>query len=343
MKKGFSVIMCCYNSSELLRETILKICGLKTDENFSAEVLIIDNASTDNTADVCDKYLKEFNCPFPYKILFEQRQGLSFARKKGIDNAEFEYIIFCDDDNRLDENYLIESFRIMNKNPEIGALGGISEQVTDSRIPEWFNDFRQSYSIGRQSEKNGEIKSVNHSLWGAGMVLRSTAIKGLYKKGFYSLLSDRTGEYLSSGGDTELCYALRLTNWKIWFDDRLKLFHYLPQKRLTWEYLRELNRGFGRQKINFDAYLLNLSSNDFDKDEISWEKKMIQMIKKMRFYGFKKILNFKKPNTGDPEIIRMEKTIGSMQELFKLKNEYNKIINKTSNSDWISKKENKNI
>ncbi|MBK9332343.1 MAG: glycosyltransferase family 2 protein [Ignavibacteria bacterium] len=340
MKKGFSIIVCCYNSSELLRETIRSLCSLNSSNDFSAEIIIVDNASTDKTAETASGLLKEFNCPFDFRIESEPKQGLSFARKKGIEVSVYDYILFCDDDNRLEENYLINSFRVMEENKETGALGGVSEPVSDIEFPEWFEDFKQSYSAGRQSENNGEIRSELHSLWGAGMVLRRTAIEGLYSNGFHSLLTDRTGSMLTSGGDTELCYALRLAGWKIRFDNSLKLRHFLPAKRLTWKYLRELNRGFGRQKINFDAYLKNFSSNGSgikDKDT-DWTKRFFFMIKKMRSYGFRKIINFRDPNPGDPEIIRMEKTIGSMQELLRLKNDYGKMITETGKSKWIQHK-----
>ncbi|MBS1516782.1 MAG: glycosyltransferase family 2 protein [Bacteroidetes bacterium] len=337
MDKGFSVIVCCFNSSDLLEETIRCICGLKSEDKFSCEVIIVDNASTDDTAETADKLLKEFKCSFPYKIVSEPEPGLSFARKKGFDIAENEYLVYCDDDNRLDNNYLINAFEILENEKQIGALGGFSEAVSDSEFPYWFSDFKQSFSVGRQSGSSGEIISGLHSLWGAGMILRRAALEELYGKGFKSLLSDRTGNKLVSGGDSELCFALRLAGWKIWFDENLKLKHYLPSKRLKWEYLRELNRGFGRQKIIFDAYILNFRGNKTSQPETDWKKRSLYLLKKMRSYGFRKILNFRKPCDGDPEIIRMEKTIGSIQELIKLRSEYGRLIKETGRSEWISR------
>lgn len=335
MNKGFSVIVCCYNSSDLLRETINSICKLKTNEEFKVEVIIIDNASTDNTSETAERILNENDCPFPYIIETEATPGLSYARKKGVDISEFEYLVFCDDDNRLNENYLLNAFKIMEDKEEIGALGGVSRAVSDIEFPEWFDDFKQSYSVGRQAEASGEIISNMHSLWGAGMVIRKSTLTKLYENGFHSLLSDRTGKKLTSGGDSEICYALRLAGWKIWFDESLILEHYLPEKRLTWEYLRKLNRGFGRQKINFDAYLKNFTEGQIKQEDTNWKNKIYFLIKKMRSYGFKKIIRFKSLNTGDPEIIRMEKTIGSLQELMKLKDEYGNRIIQTGRSKWI--------
>ncbi|MGE9296159.1 MAG: hypothetical protein ACQKBV_07740, partial [Puniceicoccales bacterium] len=56
------------------------------------------------------------------------------------------------------------------------------------------------------------------------------------------------------GGDFELCYALILSGWKLWYDPRLHIRHFMPSARLTWENLEKLNYGFGQQSVVFDAY-----------------------------------------------------------------------------------------
>lgn len=50
------------------------------------------------------------------------------------------------------------------------------------------------------------------------------------------MLTDRLGSNLSSGGDYEFCYALALAEYAIWYDDRLKFKHFMPEERITWEY-----------------------------------------------------------------------------------------------------------
>ena len=75
-------------------------------------------------------------------------------------------------------------------------------------FPDWFQKFQKNYSAGKQHESSGDITQDNNGLWGAGMVVRKSALDELYKKGYDSLLSDRSKSTLSSGGDIELCYAL---------------------------------------------------------------------------------------------------------------------------------------
>ena len=76
----------------------------------------------------------------------------------------------------------------------------------------------------------------------------------MVEQGFSAGLADRTGTSISSGGDSELCLALRLAGWRLSYDPRLRLRHYLPSSRLEWDYLRRLRRAFGASSVVLDAY-----------------------------------------------------------------------------------------
>ncbi len=333
MNIGVSIIICCYNSSKLLPQTLKHICNQKISENIKWEVLIIDNNSIDNTSIIAEKLLNEYKCPTFYKIFSQPVQGLSSARKMGLDNSQYEYILFCDDDNWLDESYIETGFRVLEGDKDIGALGGQSVAVIKGDCPEWFLNNKQNYSIGKQAVESGDITWSTGVLWGAGMFVRTSALRDLYSDGFKSLLTDRKGDELSSGGDSELCYALRLAGWKIWYDENLILKHFLTNERLDWSYLRRLNRGFGAQKVDFDPYLKVFDSEPINFKQ-KWHYQAIKLIGKLRGYGLKKLLRFNKTLEGDPEILRIEKSLGRLRELFKIRGEYNKRINSIRNAKW---------
>lgn len=334
IRKGVSVVVCCHNSSALLPETLKHICSQKTAESIEWEVLIIDNDSSDNTYEISESLLEKYECPVKYKILKQPELGLSFARKMGLDNSQYEYILFCDDDNWLAENYISAGFSILESDEKIGALGGESEAVTEVPKPDWFEKYRKNYSVGKQSDHEGDISDTYGVLWGAGMFLRKSAMADLYKNGFNSILTDRRGKLLSSGGDIEKCFALRLAGWKIWYDERLKLKHFITGERLKWDYLRKLNRGFGAQKVDFDPYLYALEKNTNHISGNSWLKNSVKLIGKLRGYGFRKLMTLKNSQEGDNEILRIEKTIGRLKELLKIRGQYNKRILKIKEAKW---------
>ncbi len=324
MTKGVSIVICCYNSAKLLPETLGNLLSLSVPQEIPYELLIIDNNSSDNTAEIAGKFFRDHSAIMSFRILNQPVQGLSYARKAGIENAKYDYIIFCDDDNHLNPDYVEISFKKMEENKKAGAMGGVSEAISNVPFPEWFEKFQRNYSAGKQSEIPGDITSDLNGLWGAGMVVRKSAIEELYKKGYNSILTDRTKRTLSSGGDIELCYALRLAGWKIFYEPSLKLRHFIPASRLSWNYLRKLNRGFGAQKVGLDPYVMafgsaseNLNAGRSD----TWLSQAFRLFKKIRKHGIRKLMNINNSEEGDPKILSMEKTLGRLKEILKIRGE----------------------
>ena len=333
MKKGFSIIVCCYNSADVIEDTLRSLCHLQTDNSFEIELIIIDNVSTDGTSQFSQNFLAQNKVSFNFKIVTEKRAGLSFARRKGIDEAGFEYLIFCDDDNRLSPDYALRSFELMESNNSIGAAGGFGNAVSVIKFPEWFEEFKKSYSVGAQADMTGDITSREGYVWGAGMVMRKYAIERLYKNGFHSLLSDRKKEILSSGGDVEICYALRLSGYDIFYEPKLKFDHYIRPERLKWKHLRRLYRGFGMQKPLLEPYLeINKSGSEYKRK--SWKKESAILLKRLRGYGFRKLSDFGKNSEGDGEVLRIEKTIGRLKQLVKMKETYENNFETVRSADW---------
>lgn len=338
MNKGVSIVICCYNSAKLLPETIRHISKLKIPPCTSCEIVIVDNNSDDNTSDTARELLNKYiTSNFTFKILFQPIQGLSAARKMGFENSVNEYILFCDDDNLLSEDYILILTDTLGNNEKIGAAGGESTAVSDVKFPDWFQKFQNSYSSGSQSEIKGDITRTAGAVWGAGMAVRKKALVDLYSKGFTPFLSDRKKESLTSGGDIELCYALRLAGWKIWYEPSLKLQHFIPQQRLNWNYLRKLSRGFGAQKVSLDPYLKaseKITANGKLNKENRWQFQAFSLIRKLRGYGLKKLMKFNELNEGDDETLRIEKTIGRLSEILKVRGEYNKRILSVNKAPW---------
>ena len=92
------------------------------------------------------------------------------------------------------------------------------------------------------------------SLWGAGLSIRWSAWEQLDSNGWRHLLGGRLGANLSGCDDLELSYALRFAGWKLWYEPRMRLQHFLPARRLHWPYLRRLHRGGGASSVGLDPY-----------------------------------------------------------------------------------------
>ena len=113
-----SVIMPVYNGEKYLAEAIDSIL-VQTFTDF--ELLIVDDGSQDNSAEIIRSYVKRDS-----RIRFfqqEQNEGSANARNRGIANAKGEFIAAMDcDDVSLPER-LQKQVDFLESHPEIGALG----------------------------------------------------------------------------------------------------------------------------------------------------------------------------------------------------------------------------
>jgi len=324
MASGVSVIVCCHNSARLLPDTL---AGLAT-QRFNAsrpacEIVVIDNASTDQTAAVALASWPA-DCAIPLKIVREPTLGLTAARLRGIAEASYEFICFVDDDNRVSPDWIETIFQVMIAHPEIGACGGQVQAAPETDLPPWFDRFQNYYAVGQQGGA-GDVTEARGYLWGAGLCLRKTAWDKLAENHFTFLLSDRSGNSLSSGGDAELCYALRLSGWKLWYEPQLTMSHFLPAARLQWSYLRRLSRAFGAATLSLDAYEFALKGKPhgfLDRCRRTWAWQTLATFKYLWRRPLKLLTAPFSPQEGDPEVLRIENLWGRLTALLRRRREY---------------------
>ena len=171
---GISIIVCCHNSASRLPHTIQHLVEQDVANHVKWEVILIDNDSTDGTATVAERLWKKYGQPTTLRVIEEKRSGLSFARQTGFVNAKYEYCLFCDDDNWLDKHYVTNVFQTMEKNEQIGVLGGVGEAVCEIGPPEWFRNNQCNYAVGPQSLLEGDITYTRGFVYGAGAVFRKS-------------------------------------------------------------------------------------------------------------------------------------------------------------------------
>ncbi|MFC6102659.1 glycosyltransferase [Olivibacter domesticus] len=258
-KSGVSVIICCYNSVSRLQLTLGHLAKQKVPDGFLWEIILVNNASTDETV----KYARETweklqPASKVLKIIDEDTPGQMYARKKGAREAQYDCLIFCDDDNLLDENYVALSAEILTDNKSVGAVGGQNHPVTNaSEYPTWFETFKDKYAIGIPAKHSGDITHRGFIL-GAGLITRKKLFLDIFHEKYPSLLNGRKGENLSTGDDFEYCKRLLLWGYRLYYDQRLLLDHYIPQERLTLDYRERLMKGIDDAGKILNEYDLTL-------------------------------------------------------------------------------------
>jgi glycosyltransferase involved in cell wall biosynthesis len=262
LKKGISIIVCCYNSKERLPETLRHLSRQKLKFNYPTELIIVDNNSSDNTAIIARERWNEFGTPFPLVVIEELNPGLANARRTGVLVAQFQYGIFCDDDNWLSENYLEISIQLLESNPNAAVFGGASVPVSDIDLPPWFFSKANSFAVGTQADEEGFI-TWKHYLWGAGMVFRLNLLKTMYESGVEPLVSGRKGGILSSGDDGEISAWFIFSGYQLYYSRKLLFKHYMPSMRLTDKYFNDFFKKNYKSEWSTYSEYLNVRYNIF--------------------------------------------------------------------------------
>jgi len=117
-----SIVICTHNRAEALNDLAFKSI-LKLDYS-NYEVVIVDDASTDNTKEIVERYQDKIN-NLKY-IKNNKSKGLCYVRNLGVENSKGEIIAFIDDDCYVDKNWLKEIVKPYLKDKEIMVVGGRS-------------------------------------------------------------------------------------------------------------------------------------------------------------------------------------------------------------------------
>jgi glycosyltransferase involved in cell wall biosynthesis len=218
----------------------------------SWELLVIDNRSDDPL----DGHL-HLNWHPHARILREDTLGLTPARLRGIREARGELLVFVDDDNVLEPDYLEVARQIAAERPFLGAWSGQCLPEFEVDPPEW----------SRRYWGNLCIRQFDLEIWsnlprlaetmpaGAGLCVRRDVAEfylDLHERGGRGFQFDRTGDSLVSGGDNDLAACSTDLGLGVGLTPRLRLTHLIAPQRLTVAYIDRLNEG-----IHFSSTLLD--------------------------------------------------------------------------------------
>lgn len=128
MKTKLSIIVPVYNV-----EKYLEICieSLLYQNLKNAEILLIDDGSTDNSGKICDSFSQKYDI---VKTIHQKNKGLSGARNTGIKMAKGEYLMFVDSDDFISNDAKIENI-----------INDIEEEIIQYNFVYYFDASQKKY------------------------------------------------------------------------------------------------------------------------------------------------------------------------------------------------------
>jgi hypothetical protein len=247
-----SVVICTHNPRPGYFAKCLEALRSQTLSLSRWEFIVVDNRSDTPLAD-------RVNLAWHpgARMIREETLGLTPARLRGIRESKGELLVFVDDDNVLDVDFLETALYTMEERPFLGSWSGQCRPGFEEPPPEWTRRYWGSLCI----------REFDHDVWsnlprlpdtmpcGAGLcVRRNVAISYLHvhESGKRSVQFDRIGTSLMSGGDNDLAVCACVLGLGVGLVASLKLQHLIPPERLTVDYLARLAEG-----IHYSSALLD--------------------------------------------------------------------------------------
>ncbi len=250
-----TVAICTYNGESRVPE-VLDALGAQTDtDSILWDVLVIDNASQDNTGEIVQQYQKSTAYPYLLRCISEPKKGLAFARQRAIAEAEGKIVAFLDDDNIPTPSWIKHVADFAHQHPEVGAFGGKVHGQFETPPPENFEKIAMFLALTDRGEQAHCYRPQKRMLPpGAGLVVRRQA--WLDNVPEQTLLKGRVNNSFVAGEDLEVLAHIQKAGWEIWYNPKMLIHHKIPKHRLDKKYLLSIAWGTGlcRHHIRMARY-----------------------------------------------------------------------------------------
>ena len=233
-----SVIIPTYNRARLLPNLLGSLERMDIPEDTETEFLVIDNNSKDSTRDVVEQFIGRKSLPLFY--FFENQQGSSHARNRGVREARGEIAAFLDDDVTADRGWLRSVKSFFERNDAIGMGGRVLASGTE-RLPKWVR-LDGPYKIAgvtvRHDMGDDYIRYNSQMMMpiSANFALRKSAFE---KYGYFRTDLGRGADLtIVAGEDTELCHRLLRNGETLIYSPEAVVYHPIEEARISKRYCR---------------------------------------------------------------------------------------------------------
>jgi glycosyltransferase involved in cell wall biosynthesis len=245
----FTVLICTHNRCKVLADALRSQAPVRPPAGCEVELIVVDNASTDRTAEVVQDFAK--SVPFPVRYLHEQRLGHSFALNTGVGAATGDVIAFTDDDAFPAPHWLEALHESFVQRGADWAFGPTRPRW-EGRAPAFFGpETRNLFAILDYGSEPFVVTSVDRPFIGVNHACRRAALDrvGRYREDLGGF-----GQKGCAGNDEDLFRRTLRAGLRIVYTPEAWVEHFIPEPRCRRAYYRS---GTWRNSAGYCELLLN--------------------------------------------------------------------------------------
>jgi len=244
-----SLIVCTYNRADILPRC-LQAAKAQTLAASEYEIIVVDNASVDNTRAIVEQWpeIRYLYCP---------HRGLSQARNTGAHAAKAPIVTYIDDDAIAEPDLLEKILATFAGHADAGCVGGRIDIHLPPSLPAWYS----KHFAGYYSEFNPGYADVQlvAELWeypfGANVSYRLEALERI---GYFNLNMGRVGKNTSGGEELDAEYRIAQAGYGIYYTPHARVEHIIMPDRLKWSHIANSARAAGRNWAYYELELMHL-------------------------------------------------------------------------------------
>jgi glycosyltransferase involved in cell wall biosynthesis len=236
-----TVALCTWNRAQLLDRTLDSLSRLRIPPDLDWEVLVVNNRSTDETADVLSRH----STRLPLNRLDEPRAGVAHARNRGLHAARGRLLLWTDDDVEVDTGWVEAYLAAEQEFPAASFWGGRIDPWFETERPEWLRRawplVSDVYGERRLADRPLPIDDVARLPYGANYA----AVTEVHRRyPFDTRLGRRRGQRLA-GEETDAMLRMLKDGHLAWWLPLPRVRHWVPREAMTLDYLARYYFGAG--------------------------------------------------------------------------------------------------
>ena len=235
-----SVIIPTRDRARLLARALHSLQG-QTLPRERFEVVVVDNGSTDGTADVVDAHAVDLPT---LRLVFEPEPGLHSGRHRGLREARGDVLVFIDDDVEATPGWLgaiVEGF----SDPEVVMVGGNNLPNFERPPPDWLVRLWARPVNGGQAipwlsilRLPDGVRAIDPGyVWGCNFAVRRQAL--VDAGGFHPDAMPREMIRFRGDGETHVSRRIAASGLSCLFHSGATVFHFVAASRMTFAYFRQ--------------------------------------------------------------------------------------------------------
>lgn len=244
---GITVSICSYNGAESLPGLIKELRAQYSP--VTAEILVVDNNSTDDTGSVVASCAREDGIPLRY--VFESRQGITYARNRAIEEARCnEFLAFIDADELPEPGWLASAVDALQNEKADCAGGVIKVKYPDKGAPRWMTDELSGF-LGQLNHGNTALWITDKftPVWSGNIAYRTEVFRDELR---FDSRYDRRGKGVGGGSDAIMFRALIDRKFRIRYRPDMIINHLVEPEKLRRRYFLRLHYLTGRKFGEFE-------------------------------------------------------------------------------------------